>query len=713
MTGTLGSSALAAGLITATGAALLWLRVALTGPATRRPARLLTGGMLLSAVVACAMLEWALLRHDFTVRFVAENGGRHVPVYYTVTSLWSALDGSLLLWLLILGGYATLLSRPAPRRNAYLQPWAMTVVSVVTVFFFALTYFAANPFQPVAAPPGTGPGPNPLLQQHPAMGLHPPLLYAGYIGLVIPFAYAVAALLTGRSGTDWLRAARNWTLLVWALLTAGITLGAWWSYAVLGWGGYWAWDPVENASLLPWLTATAFLHSGLLPGRRTRAAGWPVSLACASFLLVLVGTFLTRSGSVASVHAFTESALGPMLLGFVLLTAATVIGLIGWRAHLLGNGVEANLPGSTDDSIGRPLLTRRTALRGNTVLLTTLTAVVLIGTVFPLVAQALTGTRTAVGPPYFNRTAVPLMITLLVLMGVAPLLGRETRPVSETLRRLALPTCAALAVVTAVGLVSRPGPAALAAFGGAAFVVTGAARLLVQRLRVERQAGTADHGRPAAPGRPGTAAAARPGRGVALRRRAVDGLLAHAGIALVAVGVAGSSAYTTATEAEVTVGQTITVGGTSARLVAVDRRGGEADMVVSARLALDSGSGGSRTVAAQLRHYPARDMTIGIPGIRAGLLRDSYATLIAVSPDGHSATVRLAVSPLVGLLWAGGALTVLGGLLAIGRRPRQLTDRGSTGPGSANSGDSAKASPGGGATAMTTASAAVPRGAPR
>ncbi|HEX2772752.1 MAG TPA: cytochrome c biogenesis protein CcsA, partial [Micromonosporaceae bacterium] len=313
MLGDLGTAGLAAGLLCATLTALLWLRAAIFAVAAR-PARIATAGTLLAALATCAILETALLRHDFSVRFVAENGGRGVPLYYTVTSLWSGLDGSLLLWLLILSGYAVVLARrPYPAR---LHAYVMVVVSTVAAFFFAVSYFAANPFRDVRPVPLDGPGPNPLLQQHPAMGVHPPLLYAGYIGLVVPFAFALAAPLAGRDVRRWLRLARPWTLVAWTALTAGIGLGAWWSYAVLGWGGYWAWDPVENASLLPWLTATAFLHSAL--GRA--AAGWNTLLACASFVLVLLGTFLTRSGAVTSVHAFTESPLGPMLLGFVLLS---------------------------------------------------------------------------------------------------------------------------------------------------------------------------------------------------------------------------------------------------------------------------------------------------------------------------------------------------------------------------------------------------------
>jgi len=248
VTSAVGGLTLGAGLLAAVGSTLLWLRVALIG-APARPARTATWAMLAGAVLACAILEVALVRHDFGVRYVAENGGRDVPLYYTVTSLWAALDGSLLLWLLILAICAVLLGRRSARAGE-LQAWAMTVVGVVAVFFFALTYFAASPFTAVSPAPADGPGPNPLLREHPAMGVHPPLLYAGYIALVVPFAYGIAELLVDRADRASASAVRRWTLGAWALLTAGITLGAWWSYAVLGWGGYWAWDPDRKSTRL-------------------------------------------------------------------------------------------------------------------------------------------------------------------------------------------------------------------------------------------------------------------------------------------------------------------------------------------------------------------------------------------------------------------------------------------------------------------------------
>ncbi|MEU4660415.1 cytochrome c biogenesis protein CcsA [Micromonospora chalcea] len=603
MLGELGTAGLVAGLLAAPLAALLWLRVALTG-SPARPARLASFGALVAAGGACAALEAALLSHDFGVRFVAENGGRNVPVYYTVTSLWSAMDGSLLLWLLVLGGYGALVARGRPDR---LRAYAMVVVSVVTTFFFALSTFAANPFRSVQPAPLDGPGPNPLLQEHAAMGVHPPLLYAGYLGTVVPFALALAASLAGPDARHWVRRARPWALVAWTALTAGIVLGAWWSYAVLGWGGYWAWDPVENASLLPWLTTTAFLHTSLYDGRGRER--WNSVLACAGFLLVLLGTFLTRSGAVASVHAFTESPLGPLLLGFVLLAVLAATVLTARRRPV---------PARSDVR----LWSRPTAVLVNAVALVTVAAVVLVGTVLPLLAEPLTGTPASVGAGYYHRTAVPLAVVVLALAGAA-----------------------ALATVATVGLLSQPGPAALTAFGAAAFVLTG---LVGAR------------GSPSAPG---------------VRRRLRAATLGHAGLALLAVGVAGSATYERVDERTLRTGETVRVGDVSARLESVRRAAPGGRMTVRARLTVSSG-GKTRTATPGLRYDPARDMAVTVPAIDAGPRRDVYLTLLAVAADGSGATVRLAVNPLVSLIWAGGAVGVGAGLLGMTdavrarRRPR-------------------------------------------
>ena len=356
-------------------------------------------------------MEWALVTHDFSLRYVADNGSRATPLLYTVASLWGALEGSILLWALILAGYlAAMVHRFRDRTSDPLFGWALLTGLVVAAFFFGLMLGPANPFRLVqGAIPTDGPGPNPLLQNHPLMAFHPPILYLGYVGFTVPFSFAVGALVTGRLGEGWLAETRRATLLAFGCLTAGIVLGGWWSYEVLGWGGYWAWDPVENASLLPWLTATAYLHSVLVQERRGMLRVWNLSLVAATFALTIFGTFLTRSGMVNSVHAFSQSAIGPVLLGFLAAIVLVSVGLIGWRADVLRS------PGRIDSPVSR-----EGAFLANNLLFAGFALVVLVGTVFPLIAEAYDGRQLSVGEPYFDTMTRPIGIALLFLMAVAP-----------------------------------------------------------------------------------------------------------------------------------------------------------------------------------------------------------------------------------------------------------------------------------------------------
>lgn len=621
MTGTVGSLALAGGLVAAVTWTLIWLAGAVSGH-RYRGARLSVAVALAFALVACGALEWALVSHDFTVSYVAENGGRHVPLYFTVTSLWAALDGSILLWVTIVSATAVIVSRV--RRPPQEHDWAMVTVGIVAVFFFALAYFAANPFAPGTAVTGDGPGPNPLLREHPAMGVHPPLLYAGYIALVVPFGLCVGALITGTADGRWLWLARRWTLAAWILLSAGIVLGAWWSYAVLGWGGYWAWDPVENASLMPWLTATAALHVTVRRRGRPVSVPWAVSLLSTSFLLVLVGTFLTRSGAVASVHSFTASPLGPMLLGFVLAVVAVSAGLLVWRGSRLG-----------DDDRPHDWRSPQAALLANAVLLVTMAAVVLTGTLYPLVAQLVSGSKSTVGAQYYDHAALPVALAMMVVMGVGQLYPQGIRGAS----RLAIPGMVGLAVTAAVGLLSRPPVLAAIAFGVAAFVLAGVAMSAVRRGA----------------------------------RRTAPGLLAHAGIAVICIGIAASSSYSTSTTASLAIGKTVQFDGYTARLVTIDRQREPDRMTVTARLDLMRDGAGTQTIWPRLRYYPGRDMTVGAPAIHSGLAGDVYATVTAVDDGATHATVRLAHNAFVELIWLGGLLLAVAGGWALARMHRRST----------------------------------------
>ena len=414
MNATLGTAFVAIGL----SASVAGLLSVAWGLATRSPvfvvrARGWVALLAVAAVGQVAVMERALITRDFTVAFVAEHGSHRTPALFNVATLWSALEGSILLWVLILVGYVVLVVRRFRHRlDDPVVGWTLLVLFVVCTFFFLLLAGPAFPFTRFEPWAGyDGPGPNPLLQNHVLMAFHPPVLYLGYVGFTVPFALAVASLVTGRLGEGWLLEARRWTLMAWGCLTVGILLGAWWSYEVLGWGGYWAWDPVENASFLPWLTGTAYLHSVMVQERLGMLRVWNLSLLCATFSLTILGTFITRSGVLESVHAFTESGIGPMLLGFFGLVVVTTVGLIAWR------GDSMRTVGSIDSPVSRTA-----AFLVNNLLFGAFAFVVLLGTVFPLLVEAANGDRISVGNPYFERMTMPIGFALLFLMAVAPAL---------------------------------------------------------------------------------------------------------------------------------------------------------------------------------------------------------------------------------------------------------------------------------------------------
>jgi cytochrome c-type biogenesis protein CcmF len=477
--------------------------------------------------------------------------------------------------------------------------------------------------------------------------VHPPLLYLGYVGLVVPFAYAVAALVTGDTGRGWLLAVRRWTLVAWIFLTVGIVLGAWWSYAVLGWGGYWAWDPVENASLLPWLTATALLHSAMVQERRATLRVWNVCLAVAGFVLVLVGTFLTRSGVVDSVHAFSRSSLGALLLGFLAAVLGTVAVLLVWRADRLG-----------PDGTLHARLSRETVFLGNNVLLVGLAFTVLLGTLFPVFAQLADGSQVSVGPPYFNQMAVPIALTVLLLMAVGPVVSWGGDSVPSLARRLATPAAVAVALVAVLVLLGVHGTAALAAFGLAGFVLATSVQLVAQGVRVVRRA----------TGRSWPRSLLEAGR---RRRRLHGGLIVHVGVALAAVAIAASSSFATATEQRVSVGQQVQAAGWTARLESVERGRTAQEMRVVAHLTLAESGRERGTAAPALRTFPAHGITVASPAVRSTLVGDVYLTVTEVGEGGGWALLRIAVNPLVSWIWIAGGVMALGALLAgwPGRRP--------------------------------------------
>src|SRR5256884_101802 len=386
-------------------------------------------------------MMFALATHDFTILYVAENNARETPLFYSIIGLWAALEGSILLWTAILAGATAFIAFRGTLAIPRLATTALAVMFAMLPFFLLLvTTPAADPFVRLALAPDNGNGPNPLLQNHPLMALTPPLLYLGYVLAAVPFAYAIASLILGEGGDRWLVATRHFALVSWALLGVGIVAGAWWSYAVLGWGGYWAWDPVENAAIMPWLVATAYLHSVMVEEKRRLLRSWNLSLVIATFALTILGTFLTRSGVVNSVHAFTQSAIGPLLLGYLVAIVVLSVGLLLWRLPMLRD----------TGAVGTPLSREAIFLFQNVVFVAA-TLTVLLGTLYPLIAEALTGAQLSIGAPYFDRVEVPLVLALLFLMGIGPQLPWHGASRATLERQLTIPlVCAALGAFAAL-----------------------------------------------------------------------------------------------------------------------------------------------------------------------------------------------------------------------------------------------------------------------
>jgi cytochrome c-type biogenesis protein CcmF len=624
----------------------------------RRDPRMLESGrrfvfmVLFGALVAAGAMEWALLSHDFSLKYVAENHARATPLLYTIAALWGALEGSILLWGLVLAVYLTVTVRRFRDRAADpLVAWATLTGLVVAAFFFGLMLGPANPFTTVAGViPQDGLGPNPLLQNHPLMAIHPPMLYSGYVGFTVPFSFAVAALVTGRVGEGWLLETRRATLIAWAFLTAGIVLGAWWSYEVLGWGGYWAWDPVENASFIPWLTATAFLHSVVVQERRGMLRVWNLSLILATFCLTILGTFLTRSGVLNSVHAFTESDIGAWLLTFLGAVALCGVGLIAWRGDRL------RAPGRIDSPVSR-----EGAFLANNLLFAGFAFVVLLGTVFPLLAEALRGRQLSVGEPYFNRMTIPLGICLLFLMAVAPALPWRAASGEVLRRRLTAPAwVGALTMAGAVAVGAR-GVAELVAFGLGAFAAAGVVRQFAL--------GVAAHRRGAArPGWPRALAAT-----VAGNRRLYGGLVVHLGVVVVAVALAASMGYVTKREFRLTPGQQVSMAGHRFTYLGAGQRETGQKRTITARVRVSRGGRQLGVYAPALSLFPNAAQAIGTPSVRTGALRDVYLTLVSSPDESGRITLGVQVHPMVVWLWIGGGIMVLGTAVAIwpGSRARR------------------------------------------
>ena len=423
MTPELGYAATVAALVLAVygSGAAAWSAVKGRADMRRSAERAAVGVSLL--VTGCILLlVYAFLTFDFSVRYVASNTNLGTPFYYRITAVWGALEGSIILWTFMLSIYTLIVVARYRRTQPQLYPWVLAVMLGLSAFFLLVMTIPAPPFERLSPIPPDGRGLNPLLEDS-GMITHPVALYLGFTGFTVPFAFAMAALIIGRTGDEWITITRRWTIVAWYFLSLGLLIGGWWSYHVLGWGGYWAWDPVENAAFMPWLTATAFLHSVMIQERRRMLKLWNLALIILTFSLTLFGTFLTRSGIIGSVHAFSQGSVGQFFLGFLALVVLGAFSLLAWRLDRL------HAQGELDS-----IVSRESAFLLNNLFLVAAAFTVFFGTVFPLLSEAIKGTKVSVGAPFFNLVNIPIFLALIFLMGVGPAIAWR-RASAENLRR--------------------------------------------------------------------------------------------------------------------------------------------------------------------------------------------------------------------------------------------------------------------------------------
>ncbi len=608
-----------------------------------------------AACLGCSLvgLGYAFVTNDYSVQYVWQYSNRDMPWIYKVTAIWGGMDGSMLLWCFLVAGFGALVARASLSYPRPLLPFLFGFLNTSPLFFTTITLFFTNPFRylkaPMAMPDGNGL--NPLLQNE-YMAIHPPTLYLGFTGLAIPYAFCMAALASGQLSNDWVRLTRRWTLIAWTFLTAGIVLGGHWAYLELGWGGFWAWDPVENASFLPWLTATAFLHSFMVQERKGMLKLWNIFLVTLTYALTVFGTFLTRSGIVQSVHAFASTDIGWTFLAYLAVIFISALGLVALRRREL----------APERAIASVFSREAVFLLNNLVLLSICFAV-LWGVMFPVFSEAFTGQKQTVGIPFFNAVNVPLFLALVFLMGIGPGIAWRRAGLRQVARSFAVPFVGALLVAIAVTWSGITEFYPVLAYAISFFVVLS--------ILAEAQRGLAAQA--GATGSP----AASPRAAVALFRRhrvKYGAHIIHFGVVVMTVAITASMAHKIEREFTIAPGETFMVGRFGLRLQEFHEETLKNYESVQAHVALVSAKDGSliEVLAPELRFYPKNKETTTEVALRMGQREDVYLVLAGVDETGSKASFKIFINPLQVWLWYGAIIMVLGGIIVAVPAPRRV-----------------------------------------
>ncbi len=605
-------------------------------------------------VLASAGLWTALFTHDFSIKYVASFSSANLPKVYTFTAFWAGQAGSMLFWCLILGMYASLAVYSNRTRNRALMPYVTGTMAVVLVFFLATMCLGANPFERLDWIPPDGRGMNPQLQ-NPGMAIHPPTLYLGYVGTTVPFAFAIAALLTRRLDAEWLAAVRRWTLFSWFFNTIGILLGMWWAYVELGWGGYWAWDPVENASLLPWLVNTAFLHSIMVQEKRGMLRKWNVTLVVSTFLLSIFGTFITRSGIISSVHSFAQSPVGNWFAGFLILGIVVTAYLVTTRLKDLES--KANL---------ESMVSREAAFLYNNLILVGIAFSVLWGTVFPIITEAVRGEKITVGPPFFNAVNVPLGLLLLLLTGIGPLIAWRRASIGNLQRQFAGPVISGATTCFILLVFGMRDVPAILAYSFAGLVTMTIVQEFYKGVGARRRM----YGEQVLPAF---------ARLIARNRRRYGGYIVHMGIVVIFAAFAGL-AFKKDFDVTLKAGDVKQVTDPFGRQWRFVSQGVSRYDVLNRQvtaIALDVSRDGQREgvlTSEKRQHVDSRGAPTFEPSTEVGIMesfrQDVYVVLAGVGAD-DTAELRITFNPLVRWVWIGGALMAIGGLIVMWPQARR------------------------------------------
>jgi cytochrome c-type biogenesis protein CcmF len=598
-------------------------------------------GQFILVTLAAASLIFALVTVDFSIRYVAFNTTRATPIYYRITGLWGALEGSLLLWEWILIIFSAIVTWIYSRRHRELMPWVLMIFSIVSAFFLAVIGFVSNPFEIVTPVPLDGRGLNPLLEDANMM-THPPLLYTGFVGLTVPYAFAMAALIIGKVDEAWIVTTRRWTIIAWFFLTAGNLVGAWWSYHVLGWGGYWAWDPVENAAFMPWLPATAFLHSVQVQERRRMLKVWNLSLIIIAFSLTIFGTFLTRSGILSSIHAFSSGPVGTVFLGFLAFVLLGSFGLLAYRAEVLKGQPELD-----------SMISRESAFLLNNIVLVSALFTIFLGTIFPLISEAVAGVQISVGAPYFNSVTVPIFLFLVFLMAVGPMIAWRRASWDNLKRNFTWPAIAALVFGLALFAWKVRDFLPLLGFTLLSFVVFSMFYDTGLALRARRRIA---------------------GEGVLSglitltrrNQRRYGGFVVHLGVVLIILGIAGSMTYSLEREATLGLKQSLSVGNYRVQFEGLRGTQQPTHFRVEGSFRVFHREQDQGQLRPALKFFPAQQSPIGRAVHQTSLDEDIYLILSGFSEiDRNQATLKVLVRPLVVWMWIGGFVITLGTLICI------------------------------------------------